>query len=118
MFARLALLTVAVIAALAAVPASQARVPRDFVGLSADDVFAPSTGSLIRDENYRTSNLKAMRGVRTGILRKVFDWSEIETSPGHYNLAAYDRYVAKAASYRIKILPILFNPPSFRAKGH
>jgi hypothetical protein len=118
MLSRLLALTVVVAAALAVAPASQARAPRDFVGLSADDVFAPGTGTAAGDEAYRLSNLSAIRAARGRLLRKVFDWSEIETSPGHYDLGAYDRYVADAASRGIKILPVLFNPPSFRAKGH
>ena len=118
MLSRLLALTLVVGAALAAAPASQARAPRDFVGLSADDVFAPGTGTAAGDEAYRLSNLSAIRAAHGRLLRRVFDWSEIETSPGHYNLAAYDRYVADAASRGIKILPVLFNPPSFRARGH
>jgi hypothetical protein len=113
MYARLTVLLVVMIAALAAAPSSQARVSRDFVGLSADDVFSP-----LHDDAYRNDNLNKMKGAGTGLLRKVFDWKEIETSPGHYNLGAYDHFVLRAAAYKIKILPILFNPPSFRARGH
>jgi hypothetical protein len=118
MLSRLLALTVVVAAALAVAPASQARAPRDFVGLSADDVFGPRTGTAAGDEAYRLSNLSAIRAAHGRLLRKVFDWSEIERSPGHYDLGVYDRYVADAASRGIKILPVLFNPPSFRARGH
>jgi hypothetical protein len=102
---------IAVLAVLAAPSAAGAAVPRDFVGLTSDDVFAGST-------SYRDTNLSSMASVGTGTLRQTFDWSKIETSAGNYDLSYYDAYVATAAAHGIKILPVLFNPPSFRAKGH
>jgi len=107
----LALLAIAAVTALTAAPAADARVPNDFVGLTSDDVFGGS-------QSYRNTNLSAQAAVGTGLLRQAFDWSTIETSPGHYNLARYDAYVSTAAAHGIKILPVLFNAPSFRAKGH
>jgi hypothetical protein len=117
MSARLTVAIVVVVAALAAAPSSQARVPRDFVGLSADDIFAPHTGSEFVDNGYREANLSTMSAAGTGLLRKVFDWNEIETSPGNYQLGAYDRFVLRSAAHGIKVLPVLFNTPPFRARG-
>jgi hypothetical protein len=107
----LALVAVASLIALASAPAANARPPRDFVGLTSDDVFNAST-------SYQNSNLSAQTAAGAGLLRQVFDWSVIETSPGSYNFSKYDSYVAATAGHGLKILPVLFNPPSFRAKGH
>jgi hypothetical protein len=69
-------LLVCVLAAFAvAVPAAEARVPRDFVGISADDVFAGN-------DDYRTSNLSSQATLGIGVLRQTFDWSTIERANG------------------------------------
>jgi hypothetical protein len=94
---------------LLAAPAS-AAVPRDFVGVAADDVFAG-------DPAYRTHTLHTQRSVGVGLIRQTFDWSSIETAPGHYDLSVYDAYVASAAAHRVRVLPILFNPPGFRRRA-
>jgi hypothetical protein len=101
---------IAVLAALAAPSAAGAAVPKDFVGLTSDDVFAGNA-------SYRDTNLTSMAAIGTGTLRQTFDWSKIEASAGAYDLLYYDAYVLSAAAHGIKILPVLFNPPSFRAKG-
>jgi hypothetical protein len=97
---------------LLAAPASAAQgaVPRDFVGIAADDVFAGDPG-------YRASALAAQRSVGVGLIRQTFDWSTIETSPGRFDLSAYDAYVASAAAHRVTILPILFNAPGFHRRS-
>jgi hypothetical protein len=115
MYVRLTVLVVVLAAALAAAPSSQARVPADFAGLTADDIFGAGANG---NTGYQDSNLASVQTTRTGLLRKVFAWKDIETSPGHYNLTVYDRFVLNAAAHGIKILPILFDPPSFRARGH
>ena len=94
--------------ALAFAPAAQAATPRDFVGMTSEDVFAG-------DAAYRASTLSTQRGVGVGLLRQTFDWSLIETARGQYDFARYDSYVLATASARIRILPILFNAPRFRA---
>jgi hypothetical protein len=88
--------------------AAQARAPRGFVGLAAEDVFAG-------DANYRTSNLSAQAAIGVGLIRQTFDWRTIETSPGRYDLRYHDAYVAKLAAHGVRVLPILFNAPSFRS---
>jgi len=108
---RRALFTVvlASLAALAAAPVTQAKsVSRDFVGITAEDVFAGDAG-------YRGQNLGAQAALGIGLLRQTFDWARIETAPGQYDLSYHDEYVAAAASHGITILPILFRTPQFHA---
>jgi polysaccharide biosynthesis protein PslG len=97
---------VIVAAFLGLAPSAGAALPKGFVGLTSEDVFA-SAGQ------YRESNLSRQASVGVRLLRQTFDWSSIETAPGQYDLSYYDDYVAAAAADRIRIMPILFNPPSF-----
>lgn len=95
--------------AFAVAPAvSQARVPRGFIGITAEDVFAGNA-------NYRTSNLSTQAGIGVGLIRQTFSWRQIETSPGVYNFGVYDGYVGKLAAHGIRVLPVLFQAPSFRS---
>jgi hypothetical protein len=95
------------IAALALAPtAGAAGVPRDFIGIASEDVFAG-------DSAYRETNLQAQASLGIGLIRQKFDWASIETSAGHYDLSYHDEFVAAAASKGITILPILFNTPQF-----
>jgi hypothetical protein len=82
-------------------------VSRGFVGMTADDVF-------VGNDAYRSANLSAMAALGVGTIRQTFEWSTIERRRGHYDFAYYDAYVAKAAAYGIRVLPVLFNPPAFR----
>ena len=81
-----------------------------FVGLVADDIIQ-------NDARYRRCNLSAVARSGVAILRQVFHWSSIERSPGRYDLSFYDEYVRTVARHRIKLLPILISPPSFRARA-
>jgi hypothetical protein len=101
-----ALIAVSIIAALALAPAAGAKVSRDFVGITAEDVFAGDAG-------YRSQNLAAQSALGIGLIRQTFDWSRIETAPGHYDLGYHDEFVASAAAHGITILPILFRTPDF-----
>jgi hypothetical protein len=103
------LLACAAILALAA-PA-EARVRADFIGVAAEDVFAGNA-------DYRTTNLSAQAVIGIGLDRQTFDWKRIETRPGHYDLSYHDEYVAKAAAHGIRILPVLFDTPSFYVRAH
>ena len=85
---------------------ADARVPRGFVGITADDVFAGN-------DNYRTANLSAMAAIGVQTIRQTFDWSTIERRRGVYDFSYHDAYVAKAAAHGIRVLPVLFNPPAF-----
>jgi polysaccharide biosynthesis protein PslG len=101
----LPLVATALVALALAAPAD-AKIPRGFVGISADDVFAG-------DDNYRTVNLSAMKAIGIQTIRQTFDWSTIERSRGVYDFSYHDAYVAKASAHGLRILPVLFNPPAF-----
>ncbi len=94
------------LASLALAAPADATVPRGFVGVTAEDVFAG-------DDNYRTANLSAMAAIGVQTIRQTFDWSTIERVPGHYDFSYHDAYVAKASAHGIRVLPVLFNPPAF-----
>jgi hypothetical protein len=81
----------------------------DFVGLVSEDVFGG-------DALYRECalGLQVISGV--GLVRQTFRWSDIEVARGRYDWRVYDAYVATMANHGIKILPIIFDPPRFRAK--
>ena len=108
---RLRLTVLAVVAAFfALVPGgAAAALPRGFVGLTSEDVFAGSPG-------YRASNMSSQASAGVRLLRQTFDWSRIETAPGQYNLSHYDAYVAAAAAHGIRILPVLYRPPGFHGE--
>ena len=56
--------------------------------------------------------------MQRGLLRQTFDWSDIETTRGALpSRRPTTRYVADAAGAGIEVLPILFNPPGFYARG-
>jgi hypothetical protein len=101
----MALVASALVALVLAAPVD-AGVPRGFVGITAEDVFAG-------DDNYRTANLSAMAAIGVQTIRQTFDWSTIERRRGVYDFSYHDAYVAKAAAHGIRILPVLFNPPAF-----
>jgi polysaccharide biosynthesis protein PslG len=104
---RVCLIALAIFAAfLGLAPSAGAALPKGFVGLASEDVFA-------RGAEYRESNLSRQAGAGVRLLRQTFDWSRIETARGKYDLSYYDDYVAAAADHGIRILPILFNPPNF-----
>jgi hypothetical protein len=65
--------------------------------------------------NYRSCSLNTQVDAGVKLIRQTFDWASIETSKGAYNFAAYDAYVAALAQHGIRVLPILFNPPTFRS---
>jgi polysaccharide biosynthesis protein PslG len=94
---------------LAAAAPAQARVPRDFVGMTSGDVF-------VGDDGYRARTLAQEAAVGVGLIRQTFDWESIERTSGRYDLSYYDRYVADAARQGIRILPVLYNPPRFYAR--
>ena len=48
-------------------------------------------------------------------LRQAFLWSTIEPSPGRFDFKLHDDFVKAAARNGISVLPILFDPPSFRS---
>lgn len=83
---------------------------RTFLGLVAEDAFG-------KPGAYRRENLDRVRATGAGLLRQTFDWARIEPSPGRYDLSFYDGYVEALARRRLRVLPILFNPPPFRSSA-
>jgi hypothetical protein len=95
---------------LACAPMSHAAAPADFVGITSEDLlYAPG--------DYRTSTMDQQHGVGVRLIRQVFDWAGIETSPGHYDFSLYDGFVRDAAAKGIAVLPVLHNAPSFYWRG-
>ncbi len=103
------LLLTAIVAAALMAPLAEAKVPKDFVGVQDDSL-------LTAEPDYRTKNLSTMRGIGVGSIRQAFNWRDIETAPGQYDFSLYDELVAKASAQRLKILGVIFGPPSFRMK--
>ena len=64
--------------ALALAPAAHAAPPSDFVGMTSEDAFAG-------EGQYRSATMAQQRSVGVGLLRQVLDWTNVETSPGHYD---------------------------------
>lgn len=104
-------LLVTALVALLLAPASvaHARVPAGFVGMTSEDVLAGSPA-------YRAQTLGTQRASGVQLLRQKFDWAIIESSPRRYDLGWYDGFVLAAASHGIRVLPVLFNAPSFYAR--
>jgi polysaccharide biosynthesis protein PslG len=103
-------LTAALACGLGLVLAAPAAAQQDFVGLASDDVFGGSP-------SYRSSNLARQRSAGVGLLRQNFDWASIERSRGRYSFAYHDEYVAAVARAGIRILPVLYNAPSFHSSA-
>ena len=92
----------------AAAPAAHAGPPRGFVGLYGDDAF-------FGDPDYRVQHLSAQARLGVQIARQPFEWWRVERSPGEWDFADYDAYVAGAARAGIGVLPVLMAPPEFRS---
>jgi hypothetical protein len=89
--------------------AGHARVPAGFVGMTSEDVMAGSPA-------YRAQTLATQRASGVELIRQKFDWAIIESRPRRYDLGWYDGFVLAAASHGIRVLPVLFNAPSFYAR--
>jgi hypothetical protein len=87
-----------------------AMLPRDFVGISTEDAFA-------RPGHYRRTQLRRQARAGIGVVRQTFAWNAIELQPGRYRFARYDRFVLDVARAGMRVLPILFDPPAFRARA-
>jgi hypothetical protein len=104
---RVCLTTLAIfLACLGLASSAGAALPKGFVGLTSEDVFA-------RPGDYREQNLSRQASAGVRLLRQTFDWSSIERTRGNYDLSYYDDYVAATADHGIRVLPILFNAPNF-----
>lgn len=90
---------------------AQAGPPADFLGIVTEDAFGGHS------RRYRKAQVRRQRGLGIGIVRQTFDWKLIERRRGRYSLARYDRFVGDLASRRMRVLPILFNPPRFHSSA-
>ena len=110
--ATLAAVVLAFVTVLAAAPTASVAAGRNpvFVGVQ-DDFLLP------RDTQYRSDNLGSMSSIGIGLLRQPFLWREIETTPGTFDFSRYDEFVGHVSSMRIKILGVIFGPPSFRMQA-
>jgi hypothetical protein len=90
------------------VPATD--LPASFFGVVAEPV-AGSVGAA----RQTVLDQVASTGVRT--LRQKFQWALIEKSPGVYDFRLYDGYLRDLVRRGFSVLPILFDPPSWRASG-
>jgi hypothetical protein len=89
----------------------RARGSGAFTGVVAEQIY----GS---ESNYRGCALSALADAGVRVIRQPLRWREIERARGVYDYSWWDRYMEALASHRIRVLPILFEPPDFRsAKG-
>jgi hypothetical protein len=72
---------------------------------------------LAGDATYRSDNLGSMSSIGVGSVRQPFLWRDIETSPGSLDFSRYDAFVGHVSLLRIKILGVIFGPPSFRMQA-
>jgi hypothetical protein len=91
-----------------AAQATRAGPPSDFLGIVTEDAFG-------RPGRYRDAQLRRQRRLGARIVRQTFDWRKIERRPGRFRFARYDRFVGDLARRRLRVLPILFNPPAFHS---
>jgi|tagenome__1003787_1003787.scaffolds.fasta_scaffold20912552_4 hypothetical protein len=107
---------VAVLASLVIVPSAGAascssKAKGHFAGLD-------GTPSINAQGIARECLLAQQAHAGSGVLRQAFEWRYIEHAPGgSYSFGVYDSWVAATARHGIRILPILTNPPAFRAKN-
>ncbi len=78
--------------------------PPDFVGIVSDDLLAGDTAY-----RERTAARQAAAGVR--LVRQTFDWALLEPLPRSFNPQGYDDFVRQLARRRLRVLPVLSNPP-------
>ena len=88
---------------------ASARTPKDFVGVSADDLIGSTP-------QVQAQTLIGMNSAGVGLVRQVFEWKQVERSPGVYDFSVYDEYVSALAVHGITVLPVLMNTPDFYAK--
>jgi polysaccharide biosynthesis protein PslG len=107
---RAAMAVLATLAVVAGISAGSARaaLPRDFVGVVADD-------AVNGDPGYRAAQFGQLHSLGVRLLRVTFDWAQVETSPGNYDFSFYDGLAQSAAENGIELLPVVFDPPRFRS---
>src|SRR3954462_3851190 len=96
-----------IIAAALLLGAPAAATANEFAGVVANDVYSGSA-------SYRTNQFASMQGAGVGIIRQTLPWAAVEIAPNNYDFTPFDGFVAEAARHNIRVLPVLFDPPSFR----
>jgi hypothetical protein len=90
-------------------PLIRASGKSTFTGMVSEDVY-------VAGPNYRRCELSRQVQAGVRIVRQPFRWSEIEASKGNYDFKTYyDDYVGALAEHRLRLLPVLFDPPSWRS---
>lgn len=100
----LAVVLAAATAALAAPAKADADVPSDFFGVYWEMIYPPRSPD-------RAYDFEAQRAAGVDLVRQPFDWGLIEPSPGRFEFAPYDAYMADAALAGMRLLPILVDAP-------
>jgi polysaccharide biosynthesis protein PslG len=98
-----ALLVAAAVLVVVAPSASAARVRPGFVGIQAWDT--PSAPEFAR-----------LAAGRIGLYRTNILWSVVEYQPGARNWGPYDQLIFRAASARMRVVPVLLGSPRFAAR--
>jgi hypothetical protein len=84
------------------------HLPRTFFGIVADNVGSAGGSD-------RAAKLRQLGDTGVGTIRQKFEWSRVEKRPGVFDWRFYDQYVADVSKAGYSILPVLFDPPSFRS---
>ncbi len=80
-----------------------------FVGIVAEQIYGT-------ESNYRGCALSALARTGVRIIRQPLRWSSIELERGKYIWAWWDSYMTALARHRMQLMPILYEPPPFRAR--
>jgi hypothetical protein len=96
-----------IIAAALALGAPAVATANEFAGIVANDVYSGSP-------SYRAKQFAAQQAAGVGIIRQTLPWAAVEIAPNNYDFTPFDGFVAEAARHNIRVLPVLFDPPSFR----
>jgi hypothetical protein len=87
------------------------RPPPGFLGVVSDYAFWD-----VGPTPARAHTLAAIAASGAGLVRQAFDWSIIEPRPGAYDFDRHDRFVAAATAYGLTVMPVVTQPPQFRAR--
>ncbi len=93
--------------ALAALGLPATAAANDFAGIVANDVYSGSA-------SYQVKQFASQQAAGIGIIRQTLPWAAVEIAPNNYDFTPFDTFVKNAAQHNIRVLPVLFDPPSFR----
>jgi hypothetical protein len=99
------LVLAAVLAILAPIGGSASA--NEFAGVVANDVYSGNA-------SYRAKQFAAMQASGVGIIRQTLDWASVEIAPNSYDFTNFNNFVTEAARHNIRVLPVLFDAPTFR----